>query len=393
MHFNVWLLALCQSLAFAVVPMLMFIGSLIGAELATNPDLATLPIAAMVVGTAVGTVPTSIITKQLGRKYTYILFTLVGTAACGSIGLALELKSFLLFCISTGIIGICLAAIQQFRFAAMESVAMDKGPSAASIVLLGGVIAAVIGPELAVMGKTYTNVEYQGSFWLAGASFLLASLFLLLLRSTASNTTDKENHTGRSLGAVFKNNRMLWLAIGSGAAGYAIMTFVMTATPISMHHHHGHSLVDTKWVIQSHISAMFLPSLITPFIIRKIGIKAVMLAGLACYGFTIVIGLADTSVMGYWSQLIMLGIGWNFLFVAGTSLLPLTYQTGEQFKIQGVNDGIVFTMQAFASLTSGLIISNSGWSSVLLLCIPPMVVMLLLLWMNTRSLEHAATNS
>jgi len=393
MHFNVWLLALCQSLAFAVVPMLMFIGSLIGAELATNPDLATLPIAAMVVGTAVGTVPTSIITKQLGRKYTYILFTLVGTAACGSIGLALELKSFLLFCISTGIIGICLAAIQQFRFAAMESVAMNKGPSAASIVLLGGVIAAVIGPELAVMGKTYTNVEYQGSFWLAGASFLLASLFLLLLRSTASNTTDKENHTGRSLGAVFKDNRMLWLAIGSGAAGYAIMTFVMTATPISMHHHHGHSLVDTKWVIQSHISAMFLPSLITPFIIRKIGIKAVMLAGLACYGFTIVIGLADTSVMGYWSQLIMLGIGWNFLFVAGTSLLPLTYQTGEQFKIQGVNDGIVFTMQAFASLTSGLIISNSGWSSVLLLCIPPMVVMLLLLSMNTRSLEHAATNS
>ena len=135
-----------------------------------------------------------------------------------------------------------------------------------------------------------------------------------------------------------------------------VMSFVMTATPISMHLHHGHSLEDTKWVLQSHIAAMFLPSLFTPWLFRLIKIRGLMLAGLACYCATIVIGLVDASVLGFWGQLVMLGIGWNFLFVSGTALLPMAYQPGEEYRAQALNDTVIFSSQAAASL-------GAGWAS------------------------------
>ena len=153
----------------------------------------------------------------------------------------------------------------------------------------------------------------------------------------------------------------------------------MTGTPISMHNHFGHSLEDTKWVIQSHIAAMFLPSLFTPWLFRLFGIRGLMSVGLACYGLTIIIGLIDSSVMGFWSQLVILGIGWNFLFISGTTLLPRTYLKGDKFTAQGFNDSVVFSTQAIASLSAVWAISSTSWQAMLLACLIPIGLMLIIL--------------
>jgi MFS family permease len=170
-------------------------------------------------------------------------------------------------------------------------------------------------------------------------------------------------------------NPSLALAVASGAVAYVIMSFIMTATPISMHLHHGHSMADTKWVIQSHIAAMFLPSLLTAWLFRLLTIRGLMLAGLSAYAAMIVIGILDVTVLGFWGQLVLLGIGWNFMFVAGTALLPTTYRPGEQYRAQALNDTVVFSTQAIASLSAGWAVSVMSWQALLLACLLPMALL------------------
>jgi MFS family permease len=375
----VWLLALVNAIAMSVFPLMMLIGSLIGTRLASTEQWATLPIALIVIGTACGVIPAARTMSRLGRRWTFMLFTLIGAAACLLAGQALAWKSFPLFCLSALLLGAANAALQQVRFAAMESVALEKGPTAASIIMCAGIIAAFLGPELALLGRNLSTVEFRGSFWLGVACFLCGGLLLLLYQPTPP-MTGAQVHAARPLRQMLTNPALV-IAIASGAVAFVVMSFVMTATPISMHLHHGHSLADTKWVIQSHIAAMYLPSLLTVWLFRALNIRGLMIAGLACYGLTILIGLLDVSVMGFWGQLVMLGIGWNFLFISGTALLPTTYQEGEQYRAQALNDSVVFSSQAIASLSAGWAISAISWQSLLLLCLLPIAVMIVaLLW-------------
>jgi MFS family permease len=379
---TVWLLAGINAIAMSAIPMMMLIGSIIGNHLAPDAQWATLPIAIMVIGTACGVVPATRGMERLGRKTTFLLFIALGTAACALAGQALALQSFGLYCFSALLLGVTNAALQQLRFAAMESVPLDKGPSAASIIMCAGIIAAFVGPELALLGQQISTVDYQGSYWLAAGCYVLAGLLLLFYVPTKPHKVTGTTST-RSTGELLKNPTLI-LAIASGASAFVVMSFIMTATPISMHLHHGHSLVDTKWVIQSHIAAMYLPSLLTVWLFKAFNIRGLMIAGLACYSLTIVIGLLDASVMGYWGQLVMLGIGWNFLFISGTALLPTAYKAGEQFRAQALNDSIVFSTQAIASLSAGWAISAVSWNSLLLLCLIPMCLMAALLFWHRQ---------
>lgn len=374
---TVWLLALVNAVALSAVPMMMLIGSIVGAQLAPRESLATFPIAAMVIGTAFGVVPATRAMQRFGRRAIFGVFILIGLVACLVLAHAVVLASFTVLCVGAFILGLTAAAMQQIRFAAMECVQADDGPTAASIILCAGVIAAFLGPELALAGKSLTAVDYQGSYWL-GAGCLAVAGILLLGYKPAQMTTAAPKAVHTTNAALLSNPAFL-LAITAGASAYVVMSFVMTATPISMHIHHGHSLEDAKWVIQSHIAAMFLPSLIAPWLIRVLGIRGLMIAGLACYAATITIGLIDASVMGFWGQLVMLGIGWNFLFLSGTALLPTTYKDGEQFKAQSLNDSVIFTSQAVASLSAGWAISTVSWGALLLLCLAPMFALLVLL--------------
>ena len=389
--FNVWLLALCNAIAFSAIPLMMLVGSLVGAELAPSPKWATLPIAAMIVGGAAGILPATQTMQRLGRKAGFWVFLSIGAGSCWLASQALAMQSFTLFCISSALLGLANAAIQQMRFAAMESVPAEKGVTAASIVMCGGIIAAILGPELVIVGQNFSQVEYQGSFWLVGFCFITSAVLLSLLKPVQTNAVARDKSSSRPITQIMRHRGFI-LAVLSGTVGYMIMSFVMTGTPISMHHHQGYSLLDTKWVIQSHIATMFLPSLVAPLLFRWLGIRGMMAAGLMAYCVTIVIGLNDSSVMGYWSQLVALGIGWNFLFVAGTALLPSTYLPGEQFKAQGFNDVTVFSFQSIGSLSAGWAINMMSWQSTLLICLLPMSILLVAL-VASRSSQSTQTEA
>ena len=388
---NVWILGVSSALAGSIIPLMILAGSLAGTYLAPSADWATAPIALMVTGTAVAAIPVTQLMRGLGRKRGLLSFMLIAVSACGLAILALQLQSFTLFCITAFILGFCNAAILQTRFAAMEAVSVEHSSTAASMVLAGGIIAAFVGPELAVIGRELTAVEYQGSFVLAAICILLGALLLGFYQPAP--ITDTITAPATTATHQLLQNPSLCLAVASGAIAYVVMSFVMTGTPISMHHFHGHSLVDTKWVIQSHIAAMFLPSFLAPLLLRYISIRGMILLGLACYCATIIIGFSDTSVRGFWLQLVLLGVGWNFMFVAGTTLLPSTHGEVDRFKVQGINDFTVFSLQAVAALSAGWVINLISWQQILLGCLLPILLMLaIMLWERSRrqGLERSA---
>jgi MFS family permease len=387
---DVWVLSISSALAGSVIPLMLLAGSLAGTYLAPSADWATAPVALMIVGTAAAVIPVTQCMRTLGRKKGLLLFMMVAVLTCGVAIIALQLQSFTLFCIAALILGSCNAAVLQTRFAAMESVAVEHSATAASMVMASGIIAAFVGPELAVIGRQLTANDYQGSFLLAAICILMGGLLLSLYKPAAMTEVVAEK-TATSTRHLLRNPS-LCLAIASAAIAYVIMSFVMTGTPISMHHFHGHSLVDTKWVIQSHIAAMFMPSFIAPLLFRYLDTRAMMLLGLVCYCATIVIGFADTSVSGFWLQLVLLGVGWNFLFVAGTSLLPSTHSASDRFKVQAMNDFMVFSLQSVAALSAGWVINLISWQQMLLGCLIPITLMLgVLVWERIKTQQIAAS--
>jgi len=384
---NVWILTLSNALAASIMALMILVGSLVGSDLAPAEEWATLPLALTICGTAIGVVPATRVMQRLGRKRGLWAFMGLGLLACALASMALEARSFSLFCLAAILLGVTNSAIQQVRFAAMESVPLESSATAASVVMLGGIVAAFIGPELGVVGAHITAIDYQGSFWLGGLSIICGAILLTAYTPSAVATTTKQTAVN-SLRTIIAGQGFI-LAVASAAVAFVVMSFVMTATPISMHHTYGHSLVDTKWVIQSHIAAMFLPSLIAPLLFKWLGTRGLMSAGLICYCATIVIGYVDISVTGFWLQLVLLGVGWNFLFVAGTALLHTSYKESDKFKAQAINDSTVFSLQALASLSAGWALNLISWQQMLLLCLIPISLMLLaLIWDATRAFRQ-----
>ncbi|WP_109830380.1 MFS transporter [Reichenbachiella versicolor] len=369
---NVWILTIAQALMMSAASLVVFVGGIVGAKLAPEETLSTLPVASIVIGTAIATVPVAMTMKALGRKKTFLLFAILGILAAFLAAYSITNGSFILFCISSGLIGVMIASTNHFRFAAMESVEIKDMPKAASTVLLGGIAAAFIGPEIAVYGKNLFKSEFSGSFILLAVLFTIGFLIILLFQNTTIKQ-DKGQSKGRPLWKIISQPVFL-VAVAGAMFGYAIMSFIMTATPVSMHTMDGHSLHHTKWVIQSHIVSMFVPSLIVPFIIARIGVPKLMYGGLLAYILCIAVALNGHDLWNYWMSLILLGIGWNFLFVGGTSLLPLSYKPEEKFRVQAVNELMVFSTQAAAALSAGYVVYHLGWEIVLWINLPVMLV-------------------
>lgn len=382
---NIWVLMLAGSLGMCVAPLIVFIGGIVGTDLAPTPDLATLPVAALVVGTALAVVPVSRAMQLWGRKKVFLINAFYAAAASGLAAVAVELANFWLFCFAVVLLGGSLAVVQQFRFAAMESVDPALAANAASLVLLGGLIAAFLGPELAHIGQNIFQARFLGSFGLLALASLASAVVLLFYRQNELPQAQQNTRPGgRPLGEIVRQP-VLWAAVMSAGIGYAVMSYVMTATPVSMHHVQGHSLLDTKWVIQSHICAMFLPSFFSGLLISRFGAKKMMLVGLLVYVLCGLIALSGQALMHYWLGLVLLGVGWNFLFVAGTALLPDSYVAEERFKVQGLNDFTVFVCQAIASLSSGVVIFNFGWNAMILFASPMLILLMFVLWRWHRS--------
>lgn len=375
---NVWVIAITFSLTMSGMSMLVFAGGIIGATLSPSKALATLAIALFVVGNAAFTVPAAFISQRFGRKrcaYVGFVISLVSTFV---FLVSLETASFYLFCGAGLILGCGTAVYHQFRFAALESLPdqKDAGP-ALSLIMLCSIAGALLGPELASFGKNVLTgyAEYSGMF-LIYASIIAVSMLVFSLFQNPRTKQEENLGTPRNIRA-FAFQPGFIIAVASGSIGYAVMSFLMTSTPLSMHIVDGHSLHDAKGVIQAHLVAMFLPSLASGYLIRFFGAKAIMLVGCFLYIAVIVVAMKGQEVIHYWWALALLGVGWNFLFLSGTTLLPQYYQHNERFRAQAINDFGVFSLQACASLSSAWVLFNFGWSTQLWICLVPSCLLLL----------------
>lgn len=376
---NISLLFMAQPLVMCSAPIIVFIGGLLSSELTTNSSLATLPISLMILGVAAGSIPAAIIARSYGRKFAVFSgFSCLFIAALLAVA-ATKLALFELFTFASFLFGIGSAFTQQLRFAAIESTDNEEDiPKILSVLMLSGVFAAFLGPEIAVTAKEWlvSPHGYSGSFLLLAFFIGLAALIMVFFKEPEIKET-LSNGEVRPLSDIVKQPIFI-ISICTATIGYALMSYLMTATPLSMHHMQGHSLVETKWVIQSHIAAMYIPSLLTPWLIKTIALKGLLRLGSVIYIVVALIAFSGQEVMHYWWALILLGIGWNFLFLTGTSLLPQSYHACERHKVQATNDFILFGFQAFASLMAGWILFTGGWNYLVLSSLPFMFALLII---------------
>ena len=376
MNKNLWLLILSQIFAFTAAPVTVFLSGIIGSQFSPIKSLATLPMALSIVGIAIFAFFAAKIMSIIGRRAGFILASVGSSLAALMASYSIIIESFLLFNLGCFLLGAGVAFSHQYRFAAVETVNKDMAPKAISIILLAGIGSAFIGPNLANISKEIISDHLYAGSYVALAILTLSSTIFLLFYEDNHRPSNFIKKNTRSYLELIGQPRFLQALIASSFA-YAVMSFLMTATPISMHVMEKISLAKTGLVIQLHIAAMFLPSLITGNLIKKFGHSKIMYSGVLLFSITILTSLFEQNFINYLIALIFLGFGWNFLFISGTSLLVLSYKEEEKFKAQGFNDLIVYTVQAIASLSAGIFISLTSWKTMNLVCIIFLIIIII----------------
>ncbi len=377
MNRNLSLLVLSQVFSFTAATVTVFISGIIGSQLSPIKTLSTLPPSIYVVGTAAATIIAAKIMSIIGRRLGFVLASVVGSISCLIGAYAIMVENFYIFCFAKFLLGATMAFTHQYRFAAAESVEKEKAPKAISSLLLAGIVAAFLGISLSNYTKSFvSDYLYVGSYLTLAILTIIPSFLLFFFKDIREvSLAFNENIKSRNYLEFLSDPKFLQ-AITSAAFAYAVMSFLMTATPISMHIVHQLSLEKTGIVLQFHVLAMFLPSLVTGNLIKKFGYSNMMYLGVVFYILTILLSFFEPSFLNYFISLIFLGIGWNFLFISGTSLLVTTYKPDEKFKAQGFNDLLVFSSMALASLLAGILISIVSWKTVNLLCIPFLILII-----------------
>ena len=376
MNRNLWLLILSQIFAFTAAPVTVFLSGIIGSKFSPIKSLATLPMALSIVGIAIFAIFAAKVMSVIGRRAGFI-FASVGSSLSSLLAAySIIIENFILFNFACFLIGAGVAFSHQYRFAAVETVSKDMAPKAISIILLAGIGSAFIGPNLANYSKEIISDHlYAGSYIVLAALTLSSTIFLFFYKDNHKPNKLVKKST-RSYFELISQPRFLQALIASAFA-YAVMSFLMTATPISMHVMEKLSLTKTGLVIQFHIAAMFLPSLITGDLIKKFGHSKIMHAGVFLFSITILASLFEQNFINYLIALVFLGFGWNFLFISGTSLLVLSYRENEKFKAQGFNDLIVYSIQATASLSAGIFLTLTSWKIMNLFCIIFLIIIVI----------------
>ena len=378
MNRNLSLLVLSQVFSFTAATVTVFISGIIGSQLSPIKTLSTLPPSIYVVGTAAATIIAAKIMSIIGRRLGFVLASVVGSISCLIGAYAIMVENFYIFCFAKFLLGATMAFTHQYRFAAAESVEKEKAPKAISSLLLAGIVAAFLGISLSNYTKSFvSDYLYVGSYLTLAILTIIPSFLLFFFKDIREVSLAFDENTKSRNYLEFLSDPKFLQAITSAAFAYAVMSFLMTATPISMHIVHQLSLEKTGIVLQFHVLAMFLPSLVTGNLIKKFGYSNMMYLGVVFYILTILLSFFEPSFLNYFISLIFLGIGWNFLFISGTSLLVTTYKPDEKFKAQGFNDLLVFSSMALASLLAGILISIVSWKTVNLFCIPFLILIVL----------------
>ena len=375
--FPVWRLMFAYALMMGGAALTVLLAGIIGTEFAPSPALATLPIALAVIGVAASTLPTGKLQERFGRRKVFLGYGLLAFISALVAAASLVYESFAGYCLAGFIMGWAAAAGHQYRFAALELVPPEQAARATSVLLLGGILGAFIGPEMAVRGRYLLETEYAGSYLLLAGGYLLGMVIISFYHEK-SISHEEDHKDGRGMREIL-HNPVILLAICTAAMAYGLMSFLMVATPISMHHHAGHSLEATKWVIQSHIAGMYLPSLFFAPLLERLGFKTMLWLGTAFMGVTLAIALAGTAFINYWLSLALLGFGWNFLFLTATNLLTHGHRRSERFRVQSFNDFMTFSVQAVVTLASGWFLYMLGWQGLLWAGVLPLIAFMVLL--------------
>lgn len=382
MPVQVYILSGSQALFQTVSIMMMAVGGLAGQMLAPAQGLSTLPIAAAGLGTLVTIFPASFLMRRTGRKAGFMLGTTAGVIAGVIATTSLYLHSFVLLCVATFLIGVYQAFAQYYRFAAVEVAGHQAGSAAISMVLAGGIVAAIAGPWLASAGSTLLSVPFMGSFLLLSIVSLLGLLLISRL-----DIRDKEGGiagTASCCSWIQVITRPAYMtALFSAASGFGIMVMAMTATPLAMQHH-GYNLMQSTTVIQLHVLGMFLPSFFTGRLISRYGVKNVMLAGAGCLLSYTVLALSGQGYATFTAALIMVGIGWNFLYIGATTLLSMTVSGSEKCFGQSFNDMGVAIFILCCSLAAGKLLNSVGWERMNMMLIPWIVLLSIPLLMLSK---------
>ena len=377
----VYLLSICQALMMSSTALMMTISALVGYELADDKSLATLPLSTQFLGLMLTSIPASLIMGKIGRRMGFILGSLFGITGAVIAVLSILNHHYWWFVVSAFCIGVFNGFGTYYRFAAVDVVDEEIRAKAISYVMLGGVVAAFIGPNLTSLGQSiFTEEQFAGAFVFSIIFYSIVFLIMLIIK-IPEDQIHEEKGESRSIKEIAKQPTFI-VAIICGMLGYAGMSYLMTATPLAMKHH-AHVLSDTSFVIQWHLLAMFAPSFFTGSVIRRFGTLNVMLAGVMLGVTCVVINFIGHSVWHFWVALIALGISWNFLFIGATSLLTGTYRLVEKAKAQAVNDFLVFSLVTVSSLSAGVFQYNYGWKVVNLATIPLFIILFVsLIWLK-----------
>jgi len=379
---NVVVLATCQALLFTNNSTLIALNGLVGYAIAPDKRLATLPVTGWVIGAALTTFFASLLMKRIGRRAGFMFGTSVGIVGALICSAAIYIGNFWLFCAGTVVFGVYNAFGQYYRFAAAESGSVEFRSKAISYVIAGGLVGGILGPTTSRFTMGLLPTMYLGAYLALIGILVLVLVVLSQLRIPPPS--EKEAHEGgRPLLQIMMQPAYIVAVVASGF-GYGIMNLLMTATPLAMGVC-GHPYSAAATVISWHVIGMFAPSFFTGSLIKRFGVLNMMLAGVALNIACVVIALAGVDIANFWFSLVLLGIGWNFLFISGTTLLTETYRPEERAKAQGANDLTIFIIMATSSFASGLVLEGSGWNTLNYLAIPFIAaVALAVVWLMLR---------
>jgi len=392
MHRQVLILASGQALFQIVSVMVMTVGALAGAELAGSPRWATLPIATMFLGTAVVTFPASMWMARVGRRAGFLWGAGLGIAGGLIAALGIHERSLTMLATGTFLVGAYQAFAQFYRFAASEVADDAFRPRAISLVMAGGVVAGLLGPPLARVGGPLLQPEYLGSFLILAVVSLVAAVVLSGLRIPATVEHAAAHGAGRRWQEIVSQPAYL-VALFGAATGYGIMILAMTATPIAMLEHE-HELGSAATVIQLHVLGMFLPSFFTGALIARFGAIQVMFAGVAIFMGHVLMTLTGTGFGSFAMALVLLGVGWNFMYIGGTALLTETYAPAEKARAQAINDMTIFIVGLSCSFGAGGLLEALGWQRMNLTLLPWLLLSAVALgWLGLRQKRAALSGT
>lgn len=368
MNRNVVLLSLCQALLTTGNILLVAVTGLIGRDLAPSASLTTLPVAFQFVGLMLATIPASLIMRRIGRRNGFYLGNSVGIVGALVSVVALSNSQFSLFCMGTFLLGIGIGFGTLYRFAAVEACQPGEESKAISLVMAGGVLAAVLGPNLAIYSRQWFGEQsFTGAFAALLLLYIIALVLLSRIRMNAS--------AGPELAGEARPLREILLqpgfisAVVAGMVSYTVMVLLMTATPLAMQRC-GFSFASAATVIEWHVLGMFAPAFVTGQLISRFGVRAIMQFGGLLFLGCIALNLHGTSEWHFRAALLLLGVGWNFMFIGATQLVTRTYSPAEKAKTQAANEFLIFSMVTLASLGAGWMESTLGWATTNMLMLP-----------------------